>query len=88
MTETVPAYVTNNPGARFALVNCDLDTYKPTLAALEAVWPAIVPGGLVLLDEYAIEHWNESKAADEFLADKGIQLQANIHSKNAECLVS
>ena len=81
VTETLPAYLADKPGARFSIVNCDLDTYRPTLAALEAVWPHVVPGGLILLDEYAIEHWKESQAADEFLSNKGIQLQGNALSK-------
>lgn len=68
--ETVPAFVRDNDGVRFSLVHFDCDLYAPTKAALEALWPAISRGGIVLFDEYGIPDWpGETKAVDEFLAD-------------------
>ena len=55
-----------NLGFRISLLHCDLDVYEPTLNTLETAWPRIVPGGLVVFDEYAVEDWGESDAADEF----------------------
>jgi hypothetical protein len=67
VTETAPAYVEANPGLRIALLHLDMDLYAPTLAALEAFWPRILTGGVVLLDEYAIREWpGESEALEEF----------------------
>ncbi len=69
--KTVPDFVAENPGVRFSLVHFDCDVYAPTKAALEALWPRISRGGVVIFDEYAIADWpGESKAVDEFLADK------------------
>lgn len=69
--ETVPAFVAENPGCRFSLVHFDCDLYKPTRAALEALWPKVSRGGVLLFDEYGIEQWpGETAAVDEFLADK------------------
>lgn len=69
--ETVPKFVEENPGIRFSLVHFDCDLYKPTKLALEAIWPRVSRGGLVLFDEYSIPDWpGETKAVDEFLADK------------------
>lgn len=66
----VAEFLEEYPGVRFSLVNFDCDLYKPTKAALEAMWPRVVRGGVVLFDEYAIRDWpGESKAVDEFLAD-------------------
>lgn len=68
---TVPAFVTENPGVRFSLVHFDCDLYEPTLAALEALWPRLSRGGVMLFDEYALKEWaGETKAVDEFFADK------------------
>ena len=67
--DTVPAFVRDNPGVRFSLVHFDCDLYKPTRAALEALWPCVTRGGVVVFDEYAIADWpGETRAVDEFLA--------------------
>lgn len=69
--ESVPAFVEQNPGVRFSLVHFDCDMYQPTRVALEALWPKISRGGLLLFDEYAIKNWpGETQAVDEFFADK------------------
>lgn len=74
--ETVPNFVKENPGTRFSLVHFDCDLYKPTLAALKALWPVVTKGGVVIFDEYALADWSgETKAVDEFFQDKSIKLQ-------------
>lgn len=69
--QSVPAFVRDNPGVRFSLVHFDCDLYRPTKIALEALWPRVSRGGVILFDEYAIADWpGETAAVDEFLADK------------------
>ena len=68
IAETLPRYIAERPGFRISLLHCDLDAYAPTLATLEAAWPRVVPGGVVVFDEYAVAGWGESDAADEFFA--------------------
>ena len=69
--QSVPAFVRDNPGVRFSLVHFDCDLYRPTKIALEALWPHVSRGGVILFDEYAIADWpGETAAVDEFLADK------------------
>jgi hypothetical protein len=65
---SVPAFLERNPGVRFSLIHFDCDLYAPTKSALEALWPRMSRGGLVLFDEYAIADWpGETQAVDEFL---------------------
>jgi predicted O-methyltransferase YrrM len=66
IVDTLPAYLEARPGTRISLLHCDLDAYAPTLATLHAAWPRIVPRGLLVFDEYAIDKWGESDAVDEF----------------------
>lgn len=74
--ETIPRYVQENPGTRIALLHFDADLYRPTIVALEYLWPLVVAGGIIAFDEYAIPPWEgESRAVDEFFADKKIKLQ-------------
>src|SRR5262249_2760157 len=47
-------YVATHPGFRISLLHLDLDLGDATLAALEAFWPRVVRGGVVVFDEYAI----------------------------------
>lgn len=69
--QTVFKFVEENPGVRFSLIHFDCDLYAPTKAALEALWPKVSRGGVLLFDEYGIPDWpGETKAVDEFLADK------------------
>lgn len=74
--ETVPEFVEKNPGVRFSLVHFDCDMYEPTKAGLEYFWPRLSKGGVFLFDEYAIKEWpGETRAVDEFFADKGVQIK-------------
>ena len=69
--QTVPAFLQDNPGIRFSLIHFDCDLYAPTKAALEALWPRLSRGGVLIFDEYGISDWpGETRAVDEFLADK------------------
>lgn len=68
---TVPKFLDENPGVRFSLVHFDCDLYRPTKAALEAIWPKVTRGGLIIFDEYSMHDWpGETQAVDEFLKDK------------------
>lgn len=67
VSRTVPEYAERNPGLRICLLHLDLDLYEPTLAALRSLYPRVVPGGVVLLDEYGMEGFpGESAAFDEY----------------------
>jgi hypothetical protein len=69
VVETIPAYVQRNPGLRICLLHLDMDLYEPTLAALRHLYPLVVPGGVVLLDEYGMDGFpGESAAFDEYFA--------------------
>lgn len=74
---SVAEFVRENPGVRFSLIHFDCDLYTPTKAALDAFWPLLARGGVMLFDEYGIPEWpGETKAVDEFLEGvPGLRLQ-------------
>ena len=81
--KTVPTYVEENPGMRICLLHFDVDLYRPTLTGLEHLWPLVVPGGIVVFDEYGIPPWEgESKAVDEFFQNQNIELRRFDWSSN------
>jgi len=71
LTKTAKDFVKKEPGLRINLLHLDVDAYAPTLAALEAFYPKVVTGGVVLLDEYAIPAFaGESNALDDYFDGK------------------
>lgn len=64
-------YVQKNHGCRIALLNLDFDVYRPTLAALENLYPLVVPQGVIVFDEYGVHEWGESSAVDSYFGDRG-----------------
>lgn len=67
ISETAVNFVNENPGFRISVLYLDLDLEMPTYDALLAFWHRIVPGGMVIFDEYAYHSWSESNAVDRFL---------------------
>ena len=55
----------------FRLVHIDVDLHEPTLASLQFFYPRLLPGGILLLDDYGFKSCPGAKrAADEFFSDK------------------
>lgn len=75
IVETLPRFLDENPGFRVSLVNFDVDTSEPTLLALEALWPRLVPGGIFIFDEYGVNEWTESDAVDTFLGKHNLRIK-------------
>lgn len=65
---TIPKFSTEKgDGLRIALLNLDLDLYEPTRVALENFVPKMSRGGIIIVDEYAVDTFGgESKAVDEY----------------------
>lgn len=67
LATTVPEFVQAHQGLRVALLNLDADLYEPTRVALEQFVPLMSPGGIIILDEYAVTTFpGESQAVDEY----------------------
>jgi hypothetical protein len=74
--DTMPEYVKKYPGFRIALLNLDFVLYEPTTAALSHLYPVVISGGIVALDEYGVAKAGESEAVDQFLSGKRIDMKA------------
>lgn len=66
--QTIPEFVKKKGnGLRIALLNIDFDLYEPTKVALEQFVPMMVRGGIIVVDEYALDDFGgESRAVDEY----------------------
>jgi len=64
--ETLPQY-----NGRIALLHLDCDLYESYRTALENLYDKVVPGGVIMFDEYHDTRWlGATKAIDEFFHDK------------------
>lgn len=58
---------------QIALLRLDTDWYESTKHELEHLFPRLVPGGILIIDDYG--HWEGCrKATDEYLVENGIQI--------------
>ncbi|HEY5106300.1 MAG TPA: TylF/MycF/NovP-related O-methyltransferase [Caulobacteraceae bacterium] len=74
--DTLDPFLAETPGLRISLLHFDLDLYDPTLYTLERLWDLVVPGGIVIFDEYALPPWGgEAAAWDEFARSRGLKVE-------------
>lgn len=70
VNKTVPQYIKKNPHLRISLLNIDVDIYEPTKTALKILYPRVVKGGIVILDDYCSIFPGANKAIEELLKDQ------------------
>lgn len=70
--QTVPKYCKEHPGLTLSMLHIDIDLYAPVKVCLEEFYPRLLPGGIVVLDEFAHLDWpGETKAVQEVFLDNG-----------------
>lgn len=61
---------------KIALLRLDTDWYESTLHELQHLYPLLVPGGVIIIDDYG--HWEGArKAVDEYIAHNKLPLLLN-----------
>ena len=65
------SFNTNESPDSIVYLSIDLNSAKPTLASLEYFFPKLLPGGIILFDDYGqIGYSDTRKTIDEFFHDK------------------
>lgn len=71
----IPEVFHGVPERRYRFVHIDVDLYMPTKASLEFFHPQMVPGGLIVVDDYGFTAWPGTKqAVDEFCVARKVPL--------------
>ena len=73
---TLPRFLAAHSGEPFAFVHCDADTYETTSLVLSLLGDRIVPGTMLVFDEYiGYPNWpkGEHRAWAEFVAARGLK---------------
>jgi hypothetical protein len=69
----IPDVLETLPEAPWVFVHLDVDLYEPTLGALEYLMPRLVPGAVVVNDDYGSALFpGAGQAWDEFFRDRGL----------------
>ena len=72
--DTIPKYLKDNPETRIALLNLDMDVKEPTDFALELLYDRVVPGGIIIFDDYNAVA-GETISLDEFTKQHHLKLE-------------
>jgi hypothetical protein len=70
---TMPKFINENPGFRAALIYIDVDLERPTYHTLINMWDRLLPGGVILFDEYEYHSFSESNGVEKFLKEKQLE---------------
>ena len=70
----IPAYLEKHPELKISLLNLDTDIYEPAVVILKYLYPRIVQGGILILDDYGVFP-GETQAVDEYFVDHNIIIQ-------------
>ena len=76
--ETLPLFLERNPATRLAFLHLDMDVKEPTLFALDLLYKRVVPGGLVVLDDYNAVA-GATDAVDDFLKRHRLKIEKTSH---------
>jgi hypothetical protein len=69
--KTVPDYKAKNAHTKIALLHIDTDVYEPAKVILDYFYDLLVPGGIIMFDDYGTFP-GETKAADELMEKNGL----------------
>ncbi len=72
--DTLPSYLADNPETRIALLHLDMDVKEPTDFALDLLFERVVPGGLVVFDDYNAVA-GETISVDDFAKKHHLKLE-------------
>jgi hypothetical protein len=74
--ETIPQYLDENPHLIISLLYLDFDLYRPTLLALEKLFPLMPKGAVIAFDQLNQKKWHgETLAMKEFFNTNQLELK-------------
>jgi hypothetical protein len=72
--QTVPDFVERHPEFRIALLHVDVDVFEPTDVVMRRLAPLVVPGGVIVLDDYGVFP-GATRAVDDYLAGRAERIR-------------
>ena len=72
--ETLPQYLERNSECRISFLHLDMDVKEPTDFALDQLYDYVVPGGLIVFDDYSAVA-GATISADRFAKKHGLKIE-------------
>lgn len=72
--DTLDEFLEKNKQIKISLLHLDLDVYKPTKFILEKLYERMVPGGIIVFDDYGTVK-GATDAIDEFFKEKNKKIE-------------
>lgn len=72
--DTLPKYLYDNPETRVALLHLDMDVKEPTDFSLDLLYDKVVPGGIIVFDDYNAVS-GETISVDKFVFKHKLKLE-------------
>jgi len=73
--KSIPTFLQENPGFRISYLYIDVDIDRPTYFTLKYLWDRILPGGVIIFDEFEYHKYSESNGVEKFLKEKGFDFE-------------
>ena len=86
VVKTIPEYVKKHPKLKISFLNLDTDVYEPAVTILEYLYPKIVKGGILALDDYGVFP-GETKAINEYFKGKNVKIKKFPFSKTPSYII-
>lgn len=80
----VPSSFEGLEGSRIAFCHLDMDLYQSTKDALQFIWPRLLPGGAVVVDDYEWEGDIGCPGVKRAVAESGLQASKTV---NFQCAI-
>jgi len=74
IVKTVPAYLRSHPELRISLLNIDTDIYEPAVTILKYLYPRVVKGGIIILDDYGVFP-GETEAVENYFKSMNVKIR-------------
>ena len=75
----IPQAFPDETVSRYRFVHVDVDLYQPTRDSIEYFYPRLVPGGIIVSDDYS---WpGARKAIEEFCTGSGVEFKTTPHTQ-------
>lgn len=71
LSDSIPNYLIDNPELKIALLTIDLDDYESTLTAMQYLYPRLVSGGVLIMNNYH-KRSGESLAIKEYFCNEDV----------------
>ena len=85
--KTIPKLLRQHSSFKISLLHLDMDIYEPTKFSLNKLFPYVVKGGIILIDDYNTVY-GATKAIDEFLSlNKNLEIKKLSFNKKPSYII-